>query len=140
MGGGQANYDFFTKCQESAKPLRQAVGKRANQVDLGRLGFQLGANGEARWCYPRTFEMATEAGYWGSAIAPKMDETIEQEGVSTACYRILGTLPKKTGPEQTIPKGKAKTKTNATTGKSGRRQEIRWEANQPTKPHKRTAD
>lgn len=58
---GQVNYDFFTKRQEGAKRLRQAVGKHADQVELRRLGRQLDSNGKARWFYPRTFEMTTEA-------------------------------------------------------------------------------
>ena len=111
----QMNYDFFMKCQEGAKRLRQAVGKQANQTELRRIGCQLGPKGKARWFYPRTFEMTTEAGYWSRVVVPKMDEAIEKEGFATARDRILGKLPKRGGGEGVAPKGKAKagTKGNA---------------------------
>ena len=86
----QTNYDFLTKRQEGANRLRQAVGKHANKLELRRLGCQLDAHGQARRFYHRTFEMATEAGYWSRAIAPKMDEAVEKEGFSTSRDRILG--------------------------------------------------
>ena len=93
----QMNYDFFTKRQEGAKRLRQAVGKQANQTELRRIGCQLGQNGKSRWFYPRTFEMTTEAGYWSRVVVPKMDEEVEKEGFSTARDRILGKVVKRGG-------------------------------------------
>ena len=116
---GQMNYDFFTKCQEGASRLRQTVGKHANQIELRRVGGQLDRSGKARWFYPRTFEMTTEAGYWSRVVVPKMDEAIEKEGFSTARDRILGKLPRRTNLEVANPKVKAKAGLRETLGRSG---------------------
>ena len=99
----QMNYDFFMKCQEGGKRLRQAVGKHANQIELGRVGCQLGANGKARWFYPRTFEMAKEGGYRSRVVVPKMGGAIEKEGFSMARGRILGKLPRRTNLDAANP-------------------------------------